>query len=228
MMRIRHSTAFTLVELLVVVTIIAVLAAMLLPALQKSRESAKTAACISNQKQIVMACLLYADEHAGQLPNGDDYAGTRSESWVLCIMPYLSGKPNKAVAVLACPVGQTQPLTSGYRSIGVQWPNIFGHQVDAPLVTTPSRYVADLPPGTMLTGDDAGGAGLIAGPRSPGNAFGPDCDGDKVPDSRDCGHLYNGLVFLHQGRAVVGCADGSARAIVVLQWARNDSNLWGP
>lgn len=59
---------FTLVELLVVVTIIAVLTALMLPALQSALESSRSVACQNNLKQIITACVMYADDHGGWLP----------------------------------------------------------------------------------------------------------------------------------------------------------------
>ncbi len=61
--------AFTLIELLVVVAIISLLAAMLLPTLAKARDRTRTAACQNNQRQLVTALFLYADEHEGHAPD---------------------------------------------------------------------------------------------------------------------------------------------------------------
>lgn len=59
---------FTLVELLVVITIIAILAAMLLPALARSKESAHRSTCISNLKQIGQCLQMYTDDYDGAIP----------------------------------------------------------------------------------------------------------------------------------------------------------------
>jgi len=67
----RQRAAFTLVELLVVIGIIAVLIGILLPALSRARQSAQTVACQSNLRTIGQGLVLYCNMNHGSLPFGD-------------------------------------------------------------------------------------------------------------------------------------------------------------
>lgn len=64
----RARGAFTLIELLVVIAIIAILASLLLPALARGKEQARRIRCTSNQRQLYLACITYAGDHADILP----------------------------------------------------------------------------------------------------------------------------------------------------------------
>ena len=63
----QNPDAFTLVELLVVIAVLSVLAALLLPALALAKEKGRTIVCLGNQRQIGIALTLYADDHDGKL-----------------------------------------------------------------------------------------------------------------------------------------------------------------
>ncbi len=71
-MAMKKQDSFTLVELLVVIAVISILAAIFLPAIRTAMEASRCAKCANNIKQIHVATVLYADEHNGYLPWGEE------------------------------------------------------------------------------------------------------------------------------------------------------------
>ena len=71
-----NTGAFTLIELLIIIAIISILAAMLLPALKSARNKAKSAVCTNNLRQIGLALQMYASDWDGWLPPGASDDGT--------------------------------------------------------------------------------------------------------------------------------------------------------
>ena len=90
------SSAFTLIELLVVIAIIAILAGMLLPALSRAKQAGKSAGCISNLRQFILATHLYINDHSVYPILADPGFGTpnspTTKIWYDYIAPYTANR----------------------------------------------------------------------------------------------------------------------------------------
>jgi len=96
----RARRGFTLIELLVVIAIIAILAAILFPVFAQAREKARQTACLSNQKQIGTAMMMYMQDYDEMIAPAQlgGSTGNPAVSWPTMIMPYI-----KNADVFVCP-----------------------------------------------------------------------------------------------------------------------------
>jgi len=99
-MKVKRATAFSLVELVVVSGLIGMVASLSFPMVSQLRTAAQSTKCISNLRQIGLACLSYAGENDNALPPGP--------TWDRAISPYIGVSdwtaPNAKSGVLQCPV----------------------------------------------------------------------------------------------------------------------------
>ncbi|MES2461888.1 MAG: DUF1559 domain-containing protein [Armatimonadota bacterium] len=124
----RTQNAFTLIELLVVIAIIAILAAILFPVFAQAREKARQSACLSNNKQIANALMLYVQDYDEALPMGAWSSGSGATAisgrWFRDLYPYL-----KNVDVYVCPNITDDPMgIAGYYrpKLAAGFPNFIG------------------------------------------------------------------------------------------------------
>ena len=114
----RSLGGFTLVELLVVITIIGILITLLLPAVQAAREAARQAQCQNNMKQLGLACLNYESQYSYFPPStyvtSDAPQGSRVHyrNWTIAILPFLEQQPLYDSFNLSAPINDSSNRTA--------------------------------------------------------------------------------------------------------------------
>ena len=159
-----RSAAFTLIELLVVIAVIAILCALLLPALGAGKSKAKQAACASNMRQIGIGMLLYADDHEEWLPTTSHLAGTNS-SWIFSLASYV-GNVDRIRICPADPLGAQRLAQRGTSYVMNEWTSVdkrdpFGRLIESyrrlsslkSPATTPTVFIISDEAGTATTQD---------------------------------------------------------------------------
>ncbi|OPY85900.1 MAG: putative major pilin subunit [Smithella sp. PtaU1.Bin162] len=216
---------FTLLELLVVISIIAILASMLLPALNGAREKAKSTFCLNNLKHIYFGVIQYADSYNGYIPAmGNDY-------WVRDIAPYVGltynswfiDLPRRTMdGLFICPrtrpyaTDPSKPTLTSYSPTVGYWASDFGAgwvPIDVGVGGIDKRNIAKrlavITPGSVILYEKAlyqadGGyfsfPGLVSDPRYVYLADHPDyCIDLRHGRSANCLYIAGNAKNLHYG-----------------------------
>ncbi|VTT99258.1 Uncharacterized protein OS=Pirellula staleyi (strain ATCC 27377 / DSM 6068 / ICPB 4128) GN=Psta_3886 PE=4 SV=1: N_methyl_2: SBP_bac_10 [Gemmataceae bacterium] len=218
-----HRRGFTLVELLVVIAIIAILIGLLLPAVQKVRESAARTKCSNNIKQLALACHAYHD-NVGTLPPSillrsgearNSAGGNFGPNWVVLLLPYIE-QGNLYASVPANPANYLTAATADQ-----SWKNLKGTLL--PGLLCPTDTGSEVPwsggGGGWARGNYACNAGGIHGlPASSGFATtGYASSEGGVTPTNSAGLAAGGVMCINWGAKLTGIDDGTSSTIMLAE-----------
>lgn len=219
----KQSKSFTLIELLVVIAIIAILASMLLPALNKARNKAKSITCVNNLKTLSMGGLSYTTDYDGYFTFATDVAGVSPpDVWMAQLAPYLSlsdtptKKLGSASSPYLCPMALAMWPVRNYPNT---WMKTYGQNTFARPGTTWTcgkiqqvKYTSR----TTFYGDQGtGGASLVAG-TYPGYYYTPDISGSRKD------------FILHDEGSNFAFMDGHCKFLFDRQVPLSTDGFWNP
>jgi len=225
----RQQAAFTLVELLMVVAIISILAAMLMPMLAKARETARAAVCANQLKQGGLALMSYCDDNQGWLPfyefwsrNVGGYLTEKkweyNDGWNVPIFGFNDAYMASHVPVrtfMPCPSG-----TPGYaNTYGGNYPSVFGKANLADATLGRSRKLSRVPIKNIVVSDAISSA-----------LYSPSFSSaylQYLPGDSD--HPYCNFSTIHNGRANSLFSDLHVATVQLDDWVNGTANdVWGP
>ena len=220
----HRRTAFSLIELLLVIGITVILIAILVPVLHRARESAWRVRCTSNLHQILQATFAYAADNTGSLPQPNDFL--------------IENSPPRAGWLYMPPI--SNPAVEAQVETGSLWQYLRSRDVYR-CSMAPTDYISG--PTQHLTSYMMNMAVIGFGTRTwsfpmrnmkPGSILFWEAGEDEAPNltpvswNDGCAYPWDGMTIRHNGSAHIGIIDGTVELLTPEQYQREINQSPGP